>query len=83
MKNVFGRAKGNYLIVCHCYFMCNMSWHSKILIDATKKEAKAEAALYEQELNQNFRNADAQFFLLPDVIQVIDSSTPPTEEQNQ
>ena len=82
MKNVFGRTKGNYLIICHCYFMSHRSWHSKILIDATKKEAKAEAALYEKELKQDFIKADAQFFLLPDVIQIIESSTPPTEKRN-
>lgn len=68
---MFGRKKGNYLIVCHCYWMGHISWHEKLFLDATEKEAAAESALLEKEFRRDFNHAEAKAFLLPDTVQVI------------
>ncbi len=70
---MFGRKKGNYLIVCHCYWMGHKSWHEKMLIDVSEKEAQGEAALYEKSFVRDFNHAEAKAFLLPDTVQVIKS----------
>lgn len=66
--NIFGRKKGNYLIVCHCWFMDHKSWHEKLLLDVTEKEANAEAAVFEKEKRGDFNRSEAKAFLLPDTV---------------
>ena len=81
--SMFGRKKGNYLIVCHSYFMSHKDWHTKLLFDVTAKEAKGEAALLAQEKERratDLSHVDAEAFLLPDVVQVVRECCPPTEE---
>lgn len=68
---VFGRKKGNFMLVCHVYWMGHKTWHQKVLIDVTEREAQGEAALFAQEFRKEFQHADAKAFPLPDEIRVV------------
>ncbi len=68
---MFGRKRNNWLIVCHTWHVDSKGFYEKLLMDATEKEAQAEAALFAEEHRGTCCSAKAKPFLLPDVITVI------------
>jgi hypothetical protein len=57
--------KQNWLIVCHTWYISSKGFYSKILLNATEKEAKTEALILADEHHDSFCHAKAQEFLLP------------------
>ena len=64
--------KGNYLIVCHTYWMNHKQFESKMLVDVTKREAQGEASLMADERRDTFCSADAWVWHIPDTVMVVD-----------
>ena len=65
---MFGRKKSNWLIVCHTWHVRSKGFYSKLLMDATEKDAKGQAALFAQSHEGNCCGASAEAFLLPDTV---------------
>lgn len=64
--------RGNYLIVCHMWWMEHRGWYKELLCDVTEAEAKAQAALVAQERDSQFRHATATYYQIPDHIAVVE-----------
>ncbi len=69
------KIKRNWLIVCHVYHIDSYGFYSKILLDATKKEAKCEALLLADKHKKTCRSTAAKAFLLPDTILILENVT--------
>ena len=61
------------MIVCHTWHVASYGFDHKVLIDATEREARAEASLLADSKRGSCRAAAGTAIPLPDTIQVVNS----------